>query len=76
MANPCEPLINVVSFNKPKMLKGLTKKGTVVGLGVQSSPNADKRTIGEEAGPNPYLVHTWNVVSHFCSCRQDRKQRW
>ena len=28
MANPCEPLINVVNRNKPKVLRGLNQKGT------------------------------------------------
>src|SRR5712691_10797308 len=31
MVNPCERSINVVKGNKPKMLRGLSHKGTVAG---------------------------------------------
>ena len=70
MANICELLINVVIHNKLKMLTSLTKR-CVIGSGVRSSPDADQKTTGEEAEPNPYLVHLWNVVSRFCSCSQE-----
>ena len=66
MANECESLLNVVIHNKLKMLRSLTK-GYVVGSGVRSSPDADKRTTGGEAGPNPCMVHVRNVVSRLCS---------
>jgi hypothetical protein len=71
MANTCEPLINVVIDTKPKVLTGLPKKGMWLGEAVRSSPDADQRTTGEEAEPNLYLVHLWNVVSRFCSCLQE-----
>jgi hypothetical protein len=67
MANTCESLINVVIDNKPKMLRGLPKKGNVVGLGGKSSPDADKKTTGGEAEPNPYQVQLWNVVNRICT---------
>ena len=51
-----EPLINVVIDSKLKMLTSLTKR-YVVGLGVQSSPDADSTTTGGEAEPNPCMVH-------------------
>ena len=33
MVNTCELSINVVKSHKPKMLTGLSQKGTVVGTG-------------------------------------------
>src|SRR5437588_3665530 len=39
MANRCEPLVNVVKANKPKVLRGLNQKGTVTGRGVSSFPS-------------------------------------
>jgi hypothetical protein len=62
MANKGESLINVVIDNKLKMLTSLTKR-YVVGSGVRSSPDADSKTTGGEAEPNPCMVHMWNVVS-------------
>jgi len=50
MVNRSESSINVVSENKPKMLKGLSQNGTVVGPGAQLSPGMDtphyRRTEG------------------------------
>jgi hypothetical protein len=40
MANPSEPLINVVIHDSPKVLKG----GAVAGSGIPSFPDAD--TVG------------------------------
>ena len=74
MANICELLINVVIHNKLKMLTSLTKR-YVVGLGVQSSPNADNKTTGEEAEPNPCMVHIRNVVSRTCSSREESESQ-
>ena len=66
MANSRESLINVVIENKLKMLKSLTKR-YVVGSGVRSSPDADSKTTGGEAEPNPCMVHMRNVVNRLCS---------
>ncbi len=65
MANRSELLINVVIDDKLKMLTSLTKR-YVVGSGVQSSPDADAKTTGGEAEPNPCMVHLWNVVNRSC----------
>jgi hypothetical protein len=65
MANRCKSLINVVIDDKLKMLRSLTK-GYVVGSGVRSSPDADAKTTGGEAEPNPCMVHLWNVVNRSC----------
>jgi hypothetical protein len=48
-----EPPINVVKFDKPKMLIGLNQNGMWSGIGVPTSPSADETTTGEQAGPNP-----------------------
>ena len=56
MANKGEPLLNVVIYNKLKMLTSLTKR-YVVGSGVQGSPDADTTTTGGKAGPNPCMLH-------------------
>ena len=64
MANLGEPLVNVVIDNKPKMLIGLPKKkGTWWVQGLEILLTQITHTIGEEAGPNPCLVHTRNVVN-------------
>ena len=41
MVNICEPLLNVVTSNKPKMLTGLNQKGKGSGTGAIKSPVAD-----------------------------------
>ncbi len=66
MANTSESLINVVIDHKLKMLTSSTK-GYAVGSGVPSSPDADTKTTGGEAGPNPCMVHMWNVINRSCS---------
>jgi hypothetical protein len=68
MANECESLIPIVIDTKLKMLTSLTKRNGV-GSGVSSSPDADKKTTGGEAEPNPCMVHRRNVVNRICSSR-------
>lgn len=70
MANESKSLINVVIENKLKVLRSLPKRDGV-GSGVPSSPDADEKTTGEEAEPNPCMVHMWNVVNRLCSCSQE-----
>jgi hypothetical protein len=41
MVNTCALLINVVKSDKPKMLTGLSQKGTVVGTGSCQYPVMD-----------------------------------
>jgi hypothetical protein len=67
MVNESESLINVVIDDKPKMLRGLTK-GMWLGEAVPSSPDADMKATGGEAGPTPCVVHMRNVVNRPCSC--------
>ena len=80
MANRSESLINVVIDDKLKMLTSLTKR-YVVGSGVRSSPDADNKTTGEEAEPNPCMVQMRNVVNRSChskeeSLSQERPMAW
>jgi hypothetical protein len=70
MANESKSLINVVIDNKPKMLRGLTKR-YVAGSGVPISPDADTKATGGEAEPTPCMVHMRNVVSQSCSWQQE-----
>jgi hypothetical protein len=46
MDSVCEILINVVMFDKPKMLRGLPQKGDVAGTGVASSPVVNNTATG------------------------------
>jgi hypothetical protein len=48
MDSRCEILINVVMFDKPKMLIGLPQKGNVAGTGAASSPVVNTRATGEK----------------------------
>ena len=43
MVNICELSINVVKSNKPKMLIGLSQKGTVAGTGFCQYPVMDTK---------------------------------
>jgi hypothetical protein len=71
MANRGELLINVVIHNELKMLRSSTKR-YVVGSGVRNSPDADRTITCGEAGPNPCMVHLWNVVNR---CAPHRRQK-
>ena len=46
-------------------------KGDVTGSRVPSSLDADKTVTGEEAEPNPCMVHMWNVINRSCACLQE-----
>jgi len=56
MVSTCERLINVVKWNKPKMLSGLSQKAG----GITSPPSWTCNATGEESEPNPlgYLLGT------------------
>jgi hypothetical protein len=56
MANPGERLINIVSRNKPKVLKGLSQKGNGVGTRRLQCLVRDNRTPGGQSAPNPLDV--------------------
>ena len=61
-ANRCEPLINVVTVDKPKMLKGLNQK--VRDRPWSSALSRRRHTVtGGQAEPTPITVVTRNVVS-------------
>ena len=54
MVNTCEWLINVVTVNKPKVLRGLNQNGKWSGTGVRTSPVANDVPPAER----PDLTHT------------------
>lgn len=67
MANACEPLINVVTNEEPKMLKGSNQK---VDGQVCSSFGyciADDDPIGGQKEPNPFVFIQRNVATPYCS---------
>ena len=55
--NTCELSINVVSRNKPKMLRGLRQKGTVVGTGMPFFPVMDTQHYRRTESTSPVLVN-------------------
>jgi hypothetical protein len=69
MANSGELLINVVSTNKPKALRGLNQKVRGLVQRDHPSPVVVIRATGGEAEPTPSLIHPWNVVSPSSSFR-------
>jgi hypothetical protein len=56
MANESELLLNVVIYDKQKMLRCLTKR-YVGGSEAPISSDADNTPTGGEAEPNPCMVH-------------------
>ena len=58
MVNTCEPLINVVKNDKPKMLTGLNQKACGRELEFTLLLFADSKATGEQAEPNPFVVGT------------------
>jgi hypothetical protein len=57
MANTRELSINAVTQNKPKVLRGLSQKGTVEGTGAEISPVMGNNTTGGKREPNPSLAN-------------------
>jgi len=57
MVNTCELSINVVTTGKPKMLPGLSQKGTVVGTGSQTYPVMDIQHSRRTESTSPVLVN-------------------
>ena len=57
MVNTCELSINVVTTGKPKMLPGLSQKGTVVGTGSQTYPVMDIQHYWRTESTSPVLVN-------------------
>ncbi len=60
LVNRCERLINVVKWNKPKMLSGLSQKALWREGGITSPPSWTCNATGEESEPHPlgYLLGT------------------
>ena len=56
MVNRCELSINVVTTSKPKMLRGLSQKGTVAGTGSQTYPVVDSQRYRRTESTSPVTV--------------------
>jgi hypothetical protein len=63
----CERSINIVSLNKPKVLKGLNQKVPQWEQGLKPSLSWTSNAAGEESGPNLILLHVRNTVSSYSS---------
>ena len=57
MVNTCELSINVVTSGKPKMLRGLGQKGTVVGTGSCLYPVMDTTRYRRIESTSPIAVN-------------------
>jgi hypothetical protein len=57
MVNRRELSINVVTTNKPKMLRGLGQQGTVAGTGSQTYPVMDSQRYRRTESTSPVLVN-------------------
>jgi hypothetical protein len=57
MVNTCELSINVVTTGKPKMLIGLSQKGTGAGTGSQTYPVMDSQHSRRTESTSPVLVN-------------------
>ena len=57
MVNTCELLINVVTSDKPKMLRGLGQNGTVAGTGACFSPVMDTARYRRIESTSPVTIN-------------------
>jgi hypothetical protein len=56
MANPGERSINIVTENKPKVLAGLSQKGTVAGTRTPRFLVMGNNATGGQSAPTPFVV--------------------
>ena len=56
MANPGERSINIVKANKPKVLEGLSQKGTVAGTRILPFLVMGSNATGGQSAPTPFVV--------------------
>ena len=54
-ANPGERSINIVTENKPKVLEGLSQKGTVAGTRIPCFLVMDINATGGQSAPHPFI---------------------
>ena len=55
-ANPGERSINIVTKNKPKVLEGLSQKGTVAGTRILPLLVMGSNATGGQSAPTPFVV--------------------
>src|SRR5947209_15818097 len=75
-ANSGELPINVVIIDQPKTLTGWNQNGTWPSAGANPSPTVALRATGEQAAPQPSVIHPRNVVSPSSSLRGRPTVRW
>ena len=63
MVSTCERLINAVKWNKPKMLRGLSQKGTVAGRGYHFASLVDMQRHRRRERTSPTRLLARNTVS-------------
>ena len=63
MVSTCERLINVVKWNKPKMLSGLSQKGTVAGRRSHFASLVDMQRHRRRERTSPTRLLARNTVS-------------
>jgi hypothetical protein len=63
----CEFSINIVSRDKPKMLRGLSQKALWEVLGLRNPLAWARIPTGEERGPKPFWSIQRNAVSLYRS---------
>ncbi len=56
MANPGERSVNIVTENKPKVLEGLSQKGTVAGTRTPRFLVMGIYATGGQSAPTPFVV--------------------
>ena len=72
--NTCELLINVVTAGKPKMLRGLGQKGTVVGTGSCFYPVMDTTHYRRIESTSPVAVNLAERGKPVSFLSQDREE--
>jgi len=75
MANGCEPLINAVKINEPKMLIGSHQNGRWLGTGRVPYPARRHDSHRRTGGAYPIVVLTRNVVNPYLSRQGQRPVR-
>ena len=75
MGNTGELVIHVVTSGKPKMLRGLSHKGTVVGTGSPLCPVMDTQRYRRTESTSPVLVNLVERGKPVSFLSQEREER-
>ena len=74
MVNTGERSINVVTTSKPKMLRGLSQKGTGAGTGSQTYPVMDTQRSRRTESTSPILVNLGERGKPVSFLSQEREE--